>query len=89
LAWSCAVILRRTAEKLKADMIDRLAQQSIGAYSAEPPNKDDADRIQYILKEIKSIRKGAFAPFFQQPALQSLLASFAGIGGVNLLDFLL
>ena len=88
LAWSCTVVLRRSAEELRTEVTDRLAQQIIGAYSAEPPSKDDGDRIQYVLQEIKDIRKGAFAPFLQQPALQSLLVPFVGIGGANLLDFL-
>jgi uncharacterized membrane protein (DUF485 family) len=87
LAWSCTIILRRSAEKLRTEVMDRLAQQVIGAYSAEPPDENDGERIKYVLQEIKTIHKGAFAPFLQQPALQSLLVPFAGIGGANLLDF--
>ncbi|MEJ2092133.1 MAG: hypothetical protein P8X65_08060 [Syntrophobacterales bacterium] len=65
LAWSCTVVLRRSAEKLRAEVKDRLSQQIIGAYSAGPPNKNDGDRIQYVLQEIKDIPKGAFVPFLQ------------------------
>ena len=39
LAWSCTVVLRRSAEELRTEVTDRLAQQIIGAYSAEPPSR--------------------------------------------------
>lgn len=88
LAWSCAVYLRHSAEKLRAVVVSRLAQQLIGAYATEPSSKADADRIQYVLNEVKAIKRGAFASYLQQPVVQSLLVPVGGISGVKLLEFL-
>jgi hypothetical protein len=67
---------------------NRLAQQLIGAYAADPPRKTDADRIQYVLNEVKAIKTGAFASYLQQPVLQSLLVPLGGISGVKILELL-
>gem|GEM_PF-2550918 len=88
LAWSGAVYLRHSAEKLRTLVAQRLDKQLMGAYAAEPPNKIAADRIQYVLNEVKTINTGAFASYLQQPALQSLLVPVGGISGVKVLEFL-
>ena len=88
LAWGCAVYLRSSAEKLRTVVANRLAHQLVGAYAAEPPNNAAANRIQYVLNEVKAIRTGAFASYLQQPVLQSLLVPIGGISGVKVLEFL-
>jgi hypothetical protein len=88
LAWGCAVYLRHAAEKLRTLVAQRLAKQLMEAYATEPPNKTAADRIQYVLNEVKAIKTGAFASYLQQPALQSLLVPVGGISGVKVLEFL-
>jgi hypothetical protein len=88
LAWSCAVYLRRSAEKLRTVVVNRLGKELVGAYGADPPSKADADRIQYVLNEVKAIKTGAFASYLQQPILQSLLLPIGGISGVKVLAFL-
>jgi hypothetical protein len=93
IAWSSAFMLRRSAEGLRADLLNRLEKKLIAVLSAESlgkekPEKKRSEYIQKVMEEIKAIRRGAFAPVLQQPALQSLLVPFLSIGGVNLLDFL-
>jgi hypothetical protein len=88
LAWGCAVYLRHSAEKLRTVVSNRLGQQLIGAYAADPPRKADADRIQYVLNEVKGIKTGAFASYVQQPVLQSLLVPLGGISGLKILELL-
>jgi hypothetical protein len=88
LAWSCAVYLRRSAEKLRTTVIDRLSEQLAGVNAADPGNKADADRIQHVLKEVTDIKTGAFASYLQQPVLQSLLVPLGGISGLKVLEFL-
>jgi hypothetical protein len=88
LAWGCAVYLRRSAEKLRAVVINRLDQQLVGTYAAGPENKAYATCIQYVLNEVKAVKTGAFASYLQQPALQSLLVPIGGISGLKVLELL-
>ena len=82
LAWACAVYLRNSAEKLRTVVADRLAKQLVGAYAAEPPDNAAAERIQYVLNEVKAIRTlGAFASYLQQPIIQSLLVPIGESAG--------
>ena len=88
LAWIYAVNLRRSAEKLRTAVIDRLDQQLVGIYADDPDNKTDVTCIQHVLSEVKAIKTGAFASYVQQPALQSLLVPLGGISGLKVLELL-
>jgi len=88
LAWVYAVNLRRSAEKLRTAVINRLDQQLVGTYADDPDNKADATCIQHVLSEVKAIKTGAFASYIQQPALQSLLVPIGGISGLKILELL-
>lgn len=87
LAWVYAVNLRRSAEKLRTAVINRLDQQLVGTYVTEPDNKT-VTCIKYVLDEVKAIKTGAFASYIQQPALQSLLVPIGGISGLKILELL-
>ena len=42
-----------------------------------------------LLRDVRTLRKGAFAPFFEQPLVQAILVPLGGAGGIQLLDWLL
>jgi hypothetical protein len=84
LAWSCAFMLRRVAERLRADILDRLAIEA----HAEPPIQGHKEDLQRLLNEVKAIQRGAFAPYYQNPVVNSLLVPVGGVGGMQLLDLL-
>ncbi|MGO9577891.1 MAG: hypothetical protein ACLP2P_00615 [Desulfobaccales bacterium] len=84
LVWYCAFTLRRAAEELRADVVERL---ELGTPRARPPSKEYAERVQTLRKEIISEQRGAFAPYLQNPVLHSFLA-LGGIGGLQLLGLL-
>ena len=86
--WSCAFMLRQAAEKLRTQVIDRLSRKLIGLYAAPVPDAARQARVRSVLEEVKSIRQGAFSPFFQNPVVQALVVPFGGVGGLTLLDFL-
>jgi hypothetical protein len=88
LTWGCAVMLRRSAEKLRADVVDRLSKKLIRAQWKKPPDKKPIERLKYVLDEVKSAHTGAFAPYLQQPVLQALVVPFGGVGMVQLIEFL-
>jgi hypothetical protein len=86
-AWSCAYLLRDTAEHARTDAVHRLKEESMRVLATEPVNQEKMKRIEFVLKEISLLKEGAFAPFTQQPLLQALLVPFGGVGGVFMVDF--
>jgi hypothetical protein len=48
-----------------------------------------AKQIQVLMEHIRNTQEGAFAPVSQQPALQALLLPFGGLGGVQLIEYLM
>lgn len=87
-AWSCAFVLRRSAERARADVVHRLTTHLALVLSNKNPDQNRVKRIEFVLNEVKSIRDGAFAPFTQHPVVQALLVPFGGVGGIYLIDFL-
>ena len=47
------------------------------------------EQIQVLMERIRNTQEGAFAPLSQQPALQALLLPFGGLGGVQLIEYLM
>jgi len=86
-AWSCALFLRRAAENARSYAIRRLNMDLQQVHFAKDPDEKQMMRIRFAIDEIKSIREGAFLPFLQHPAIQSLLLLLSVIG-VNMLDIL-
>lgn len=86
--WSCALTLRHAAEKLRTQIISRLSGELIRLNTAPVPDNARISRVRAVLEDVKSIRQGAFSPFFQNPVVQALFVPFGGIGGLTLLDFL-
>ena len=88
LAWSCAFLLRRSAEKTRGGAEGRLKQMLRDVKADQNPSQTLTSYIESALDEVTSIRAGAFVPFTQHPVLQSLLVPFGGVGGIYLVDFL-
>jgi hypothetical protein len=86
-AWSCALVLRRSAERARQAALDRLMmfQVSVVAGGAD---EQQLKRIDFATESVKSIRAGAFAPYIQNPVVQALMVPFGGVGGMYALDFL-
>jgi hypothetical protein len=86
-AWSCAFVLRRSAESARTIVVRRLTNHLFVVLSNEKPNQDRVKRIEFVLNEVKSTQEGAFAPFTQHPVMQALVVPFGGVGGLYLIDF--
>ena len=85
--WSCAVMLRHAAEKLRTQIIRQLYRELIVLGAAAAPDAARQSRVRIVLEEVKSMCQGAFTPFFQNPVVQALFVPFGGVGGLTLLDF--
>jgi hypothetical protein len=86
LAWSCAFMLRRTAESIRTDVLERLSRK---IHAGKLTDQEHKESVQRLYEEVKGMRTGAFAPYYQNPLIQSLLVPLGGISGVSLIDFLL
>ena len=56
---------------------------------ADTPLRVSTEQIRLLMDQIRGIRKGAFAPFAQQPAVQALLLPFGGYGSAQLITYLI
>lgn len=69
-----------------------LADLGVIVYTTIPLKAYDSPEprqyLESVLHDIKTIRGGAFAPYLQNPVIQTLLVPFGGIGRLHLLDLL-
>jgi hypothetical protein len=42
-----------------------------------------------LIAQVRNLRQGAFAPFFEQPLVQAILVPLGGAGGVQLVEYLM
>jgi len=47
-----------------------------------------AERFPSLIVQVEQLRKGAFAPFFEQPLVRAVLVPLGGAGGLQLLELL-
>lgn len=87
-AWCSAVILRQSAEKFRKVALVRLSQEVIEARVDAAISSEQRGYLESVLRDVETIRRGAFAPYLQNPVLQTLLVPFGGLGGLQLLDLL-
>ena len=84
----CAVVLQRTAKRVRAKALDYLNRQRFearfGKKENENKNEKRALKLTHLITEIESIQEGAFRPFFENPVVHVLLGS----GGAGLLALL-
>lgn len=90
LGWCFAVFstaqLARTANRARAELLDDLKVRL--AESRKANQLERAGRIQDMIAEIQSERRGAFANIFNQPILGATLLPASGLGITWLLDYM-
>lgn len=72
---------RRALEILRLDMLWLKG-------SSNPDDLALAEQFQSLIKQVEELRRGAFAPFFEQPLVRAVLVPLGGVGGLQLLEFL-
>ena len=81
-----AFLLRRAAERARAQSLERLHQDRVRSLCFE---SDRGTRsVEKLIEEIREIRRGAFAPISEQPAVRAFLVPFGGIGAAMFLEWL-
>ena len=74
----CAVSLRRSAQQAKKMILSKLWEKQLNLQAKNKKALSEQTKILY--DAIKSIREGAFVPFFEQPFVRAV-ALFIGGGG--------
>lgn len=82
----CASKLRVSAEAVRTDCLDRLGAelQRLQGWSA-PPNAE-CEQLRGLLRLVNGDRRGALAPFSQQPLIRSLILPLISLAGTSAAD---
>lgn len=85
-AFGSAMVLNRSAEKLRAATIRSLQSERTRNYN-DPVKRQSLDEL---IAEVRAVRTGAFAPLSEQPFIRAILYPSGGLGliavGQRLLD---
>jgi len=84
----CAILLRRGAEVSRRIAIWRLTNEMMKLKGRGDEGRNAAEQIQIMIEQIREFRRGAFAPYSQQPFLRALLLPLSSYGGAVLLEYL-
>jgi hypothetical protein len=89
--WSLAMaaLLNYGADLARRRALERMEADLLWLKGAGPEYAGLAEQYPGLIKQVRDLRQGAFAPFFQQPLVQAMLVPLGGAGGVQLLDYLL
>jgi hypothetical protein len=89
--WSIAVavLLSYGAERARRTSLDRMQSDLIWLKGAGAACQPLADQFARLIDQVRTLRQGAFAPFFEQPAVQALLVPLGSAGGLQLVEYLL
>jgi 4-amino-4-deoxy-L-arabinose transferase-like glycosyltransferase len=89
--WSIAVaiLLSFGAERARRKSLERMEADLIWLKGAGDVYAPLADQFSRLIDQVRALRQGAFAPFFEQPSVQALLVPLGGAGGIQLVEYLL
>ncbi len=82
-----AFTLRAVAHRARRHALDRL-HGNLAMATNQGTAEKRVKGIEQLVKEIESIRTGAFAPFSELPVIRAMLIPSGGIGLLSLLDYL-
>ena len=75
-AFGSAAWLRRAAEQLRTEAISKLQTLRVASYK----DRDRRDIFDDLIGEIRSLKKGAFAPLSEQPFIRAIILPSGGLG---------
>ncbi len=85
----CVVVLRRAAERARAETVERLRSNLFAAIEAE--RREDGPRsrqIRLLIEKAQGLRRGSFAHWSHHPLVKAVLLPFGGIGVLTVLELL-
>jgi hypothetical protein len=86
-AAACAFKLRGVAERARNMALERFTHLLVKA-KGQAGAPAVASQIEIMMREIQSLRRGAFAPLTEQPVVRALLLPISSAGGLTLFRYL-
>lgn len=88
--WTIAMatMLNFAAETARRKALENMRKDLLWLQGADAKYKLLAEHFPSLIKQVEDLRKGAFAPFFEQPLVRAVLVPLGGVGGIQLLDML-
>lgn len=87
-ACAMAALLNITAEYARKRAVVRMQEDLLWLDGAGSSYDTLAKKFPALIEQVKTMREGAFAPFFEQPAVQAILVPLGGAGGIKLVEAL-
>ncbi len=84
-----AALLNYGAEAARRRRCERMQADLLWLKGAGPEYAGLAEQFPGLIDQVRNLRQGAFAPFFQQPLVRALLVPLGGAGGIQLLELLM
>jgi hypothetical protein len=78
---SCSFLLERVAKNMRGKAIAKLGEE-LRILRGNSTNDPRIGRLENMIREIESLKRGAFLPVFQQPWVEAALALASGAGGL-------
>jgi len=88
-AVAMAALLNIGAEMTRRKAIAGMEADLLWLKGAGPDYARLAGRFPDLIAQVRTLRQGAFAPFFEQPLVQAILVPLGGAGGVQLVEYLM
>ncbi|HUL11529.1 MAG TPA: hypothetical protein VLU73_05080, partial [Methylococcaceae bacterium] len=82
----CALRLRNNAEDLRRIALEKFSACMLAQKGSDDPKL--VGQLEEAIKQVKSMDKGAFRPFTQQPWLKALFLPLGSWSGLTILEFL-
>jgi hypothetical protein len=77
---ACAVGLRQEVERARQIALAKVARKLLVLKGAIPPRPDLVSQLELTIRNIESIREGAFASITQQPVVKAMLFFLSASG---------
>jgi hypothetical protein len=91
LLWSIAMatVLNYDAEQARKKALRGMEADLRWLRGANAPFDKLRDTFDGLINQVRNLRQGAFAPFFEKPIVQAILVPLGGAGGVQLIQLLM
>ncbi|MFP4087978.1 MAG: hypothetical protein ACLFUL_14440 [Desulfobacteraceae bacterium] len=82
----CAVSLRRSAQRARNAILNRLWERQL--YLKSTNQEELSEQVKMMYDAIRSMRRGAFVPFFEQPFVRAVALFLGGGGSLMALNYM-
>jgi hypothetical protein len=88
-AIAMAAMLNIGAEMTRRKALTGMEADLLWLKGAGPGYAKLTERFPDLIAQVRNLRQGAFAPFFEQPLVRAILVPLGGAGGVQLVEYLM